>query len=102
MEVAMGAPTRGTLIISNGIEIENCNPSIVWSEDSRFVAVPQWTPSRGQRLIVIDVEKKQIHEFPQKYAVLELDSFKDGIISGVDSPIYQPKAISRNLEELNV
>jgi hypothetical protein len=39
-EVSMGNPTIGTLNLSNGIGIANCNPSFVWSEDSRYLAVP--------------------------------------------------------------
>ena len=57
----MGGPTAGQLRLSNGIELDSCNPSIVWSEDSRYLAVPQWSAGRTQRLVVIDVPQR-IHD----------------------------------------
>ncbi len=101
-EIGMGAPTWGDLKISNGMKIEGCNPSIVWSEDSRFLAVPKWTRDKNQRLIVIDVEREKIYPFSGEYAVLELDRFENGTISGVDSPIYRSQNFTRSIEELNI
>ena len=34
-EISMGNPTYGTLILSNGINIGRCNPSFIWSNDSK-------------------------------------------------------------------
>tara|TARA_B100001971_G_scaffold203052_1_gene217492 strand:- start:1874 stop:2284 length:411 start_codon:yes stop_codon:yes gene_type:complete len=101
-EVCMGGPTRGPLIISNGMRIEDCNPSIMWSDDSRFIAVPQWTETRSQKLVVIDVKNKSTHTFTKTYQVLAIESFKDGLIQGIDSPIHNPKAFSRNITELKL
>jgi len=47
MEVGMGAPTAGLLRLSNGMTFERCNPSLVWSADSAYLAVPQWMPDRS-------------------------------------------------------
>ncbi len=93
-EIAMGAPTSGTLIIEGIITINNCNPSIVWSSDSLYLAAPQWTRDRSQRLVIVDIENASLIITEGNYRVLELHSFDDGIISGVDSPIHNSKVIN--------
>ena len=59
-EVSMGNPTYGTLKLSSGLRLPKCNPSFIWSEDSKYLAVPQfssnWLRAFGkQRLLIIDV-----------------------------------------------
>jgi hypothetical protein len=93
MEVGMGAPTHGTLQISNGMSFRSCNPSIVWSDDSRYLAVPQWTRERDQRLLVISVEERSFGYAPGTFSVLELHSFSGGKIKGIDSPVYRPSVL---------
>ena len=101
MEVAMGAPTDGPLevfIYKNRsepiIKVDSCNPSFVWSEDGKFLAVPQWDMrDRTQRLIIIDVEKRHTNPIPGQFHVLQLESFENSIVKGVDSPIYMPKSV---------
>ena len=41
-EISMGNPTCGTLRLSTGLELERCNPSFIWSDDSRYLAVPRY------------------------------------------------------------
>jgi hypothetical protein len=89
-EIAMGAPTSGTLRLSNGFTVEECNPSLVWSSDSQFLAVPQWTRDKAQRLLIIEVANKKKTVMPGSYRVLQLESFENGVISGIDSPIHMP------------
>src|SRR2546430_116217 len=64
-EVSMGSPTSGTLCVSHGLHIPRCNPSFVWSDDSRFLAVPQFFHWLGcvtrQRLLVVDFDKRQAY-----------------------------------------
>lgn len=86
-EIAMGAPTSGVLKISGGLTYQSCSPSIVWSDDSRHLAVPQWTFRRQQRLMVISIEKRRAGYLPGIFRVLELHSFSNGKIAGVDSSI---------------
>jgi len=61
-EVSMSNPTIGTLEISCGITLPNCNPSFIWSDDSRYLAVPHFFYwrflFRKQRLVIIDVLKR--------------------------------------------
>jgi hypothetical protein len=37
--------------------IESCSPAMLWSADSAYLAVPQWTAQRKQKLLVIDVAR---------------------------------------------
>jgi len=92
-EIAMGAPTSGTLKISNGQEIEHCNPSFIWSDDSRYLAVPQWTPSRMQHLLIIDVVDERTFVAAGEYRVLELKEFSGGVVRGTDSPVHKPRDV---------
>jgi hypothetical protein len=90
VEIAMGGPTRGLLRFSNGFTIEGCNPSIVWSSDSKYLAVPQWAEDRTQKLLVVEPAARRTRVMPGSYRVLRLESFAGGVIRGVDSPIYMP------------
>lgn len=96
----MGAPTSGRLVVSNGISRENCNPSMVWSDDSEFLAVPEWTRDRMQRLVVIAVQRRTARYAPGEYRVLQLESFAGGIIRGTDSPIHHPRRIEVAVRDL--
>src|SRR5690349_10186999 len=77
-EVGQGAPTHGTLKLSNGLTFESCNPSAVWSDDSKFLAIPQWTERRMQRLLVISIDRATVGYAPGIFDVLELHSFSRG------------------------
>jgi len=100
MEIAMGGPTFGRLTLSNGMFRESCNPSMVWSEDSEYLAVPQWTKERAQRLLVISVVRRSARYAPSEYRVLELRAFRNGKIRGIDSPIFMPQAIEVDVTAL--
>jgi len=41
-EVSMGNPTAGTFCLSTGLQLQRCNPSFLWSDDSRYIAVPRF------------------------------------------------------------
>jgi hypothetical protein len=99
-EVGMGAPTYGLLNISNGMSYQRCNPSIVWSDDSQYLAVPQWTYYRDQRLLVISLGQGSSGYAPGLFRVLELHSFLNGKIKGIDSPIYQPREIEIDVSQI--
>ena len=96
-EIAMGGPTSGVLLLSNGVRLPNCNPSMVWSADSRYLAVPQWTKHRMQRLAVVSMITRAITYAPGDYSVLQLERFADGVIVGIDSPIHEPRAVAIRL-----
>jgi hypothetical protein len=95
-EIGMGAPTRGRLVLSNGMTLEDCNPSIVWSEDSRLLAVPQWREARGkaglvQRLAILDPGRRRVAYAEGTYRVLEIHRFAEGVVYCVDSPAHSPR-----------
>lgn len=86
-EIAMGAPTSGDLTVA-GLVLPGCNPSMVWSDDSAYLAVPQWTAQRSQRLLIVSIDRKEFCLAPKIYRVLELHTFRNGVVSGLDSPIH--------------
>lgn len=96
----MGAPTAGRLSISTGVTLENCNPSMVWSHDSCFLAVPRWLPDRNQQLVIVDVRNTKVRVAPGRYRVLQLESFDAGVVQGIDSPIHMPRLIAVRVTEL--
>ena len=99
-EIGQGAPTSGILKLSNGLTFQRCNPSAVWSDDSKFLAVPQWTERNMQRLLVISIEQASVGYAPDIFHVLELHSFSGGKIKGIDSPIHKPHEIEIDLSEV--
>jgi hypothetical protein len=95
-EMGMRGPTRGTLTLSTGLVLEECNPSMVWSHDSRYLAIPRWDGNR-QRLAVIDTSTQQVRVSNSRHAVLQLASFSGGIITGIDSPAHRPRDFSLDI-----
>lgn len=67
MEHSMSNPTAGTLRVSDGLELPKCSPAFLWSDDSRYLAVPQWEKCglfrKGlrQRLVIVDVEHRTLY-----------------------------------------
>ena len=99
-EFGQGSPTIGILKLSNGLTFESCNPSAVWSDDSKFLAVPQWTAVQRQRILVISIERATDGYTADIFSLLELHSFSAGKIIGIDSPGYKPREIEIDLSEI--
>jgi len=99
-EIAMGAPTCGVIKIfekkegSIIIELLDASASFVWSTDSSSLAFPRWTRSKMQQLVLVRLPQGKIEPLKGEYSVLELESFADGLILGVDSPIHRPSNVS--------
>ena len=105
IEVSMGNPTLGTLVLSNGLEVEKCNPSFVWSDDSKFLAVAQYTSnwfggSGKQKLLILNVREKNAWRSPKLAYYIQPESFKGGIISVTISPFYKPQVRQFSLESI--
>jgi hypothetical protein len=66
---------------------------MVWSEDSRFLAVPRWRIDRNQSLVIIDTVRGEARVAPATFRVLQLSAFHGGIVEGIDSPIHKPKQV---------
>ena len=82
-EISMGNPTYGTLILSNGINIGRCNPSFIWSNDSKCLAIPQYTTNwffgfGKQRLLVIDVNENQGWQSQKLAYYIQPEKFESG------------------------
>ena len=64
-EVGMSNPTAGLLELSAGMAIPNCNPSFVWSDDSRYLAVSQWAYAwvlfHGMQLLILEPASRDVH-----------------------------------------
>ena len=89
-EVSMSNPTSGTLRLSSGLEIERCNPSFIWSDDSRFLAVPQWRYLLGlqvrQRIVLLDTAERRAYGSKALAWFLQPKSFDAGLLIVVGEP----------------
>lgn len=99
-EIAMGAPIGGEcFLISNDIKIklsDFCGGPIIWNIESSKIALPIWTKNRDQKIGIFDIGSKTFTVFKRKFRVLQLNSFIDNKITGIDSPIYQSEKIEIN------
>lgn len=81
-EVSMGNPTIGTLKLSNGFVMDRCNPSFIWSDDSRYLVVPRYFRRFGlfrrQRLVLIDLVKCYVFESRKVACYFQPESFLSG------------------------
>ena len=78
-EVSMSNPTTGVLCVSNGLHLLRCNPSFIWSDDSRFLAVPQYSGFFcRQRLLVISFEKHRVYASKKSAWYFQPESFTAG------------------------
>jgi len=98
-EFGQGSPTSGRLVLSTGLQLEGCSTSMVWSEDSRFLAVPRWKWT-GQSLLIIDTVRGEVRVAPGTFSVLQLSAFRGGIVEGIDSLIHKPKQVRLNTSQL--
>ncbi|MEM6672954.1 MAG: hypothetical protein AAF726_08920 [Planctomycetota bacterium] len=102
-EIAMGAPTSGSLSIVERSSGERrtfdggFSPSFAWCDDSRRLAIPRWTRSRDQELVVVDAVSGKEFTVAGPFSVLELHAFEGDVIRGVDSPAYQPRPLEVHL-----
>ena len=80
----MSNPTIGTLDLSNGMQIEHVNTAACWSDDSRYLAVPQWRFFFGlqlrQRILVLDVPEKAIFASRPLGWFIQPRSFSGGLL----------------------
>ena len=103
-EVSMGNPTAGTFRLSGGLHLPRCNPSFLWSEDSRYVAVPQFFYRFGvirkQRVVIVAVDERAIFEseetayyfWPRRFSATEL--------SVIANPGPRPKRLTFSIREI--
>lgn len=89
-EVSMGNPTIGILRLSNGFELDRCNPSFIWSDDSRYLAVPRYFNRFGlfrrQRVVVVDVVDGCVLESNKIACYFQPESFSNGQLIVTQEP----------------
>jgi hypothetical protein len=91
-EVSMGNPTSGMLCITGGPHMERCNPSFVWSDDSCYLAVPQYYRFFGrQRLLVISFEDKRVFASKQTEWYFQPETFLHGQLRVTINPFRSPR-----------
>lgn len=105
VEVSMGNPTMGTLVLSNGLEVERCNPSFVWSDDSKLLAVAQYTSNwfggtSKQKLLVIDVHENCAWRSQKLAYYIQPESFQDGKVTVTISPFYKFRIRQFSMESI--
>jgi hypothetical protein len=101
-EMCMSGPTKGKLGGSGVREISDCSPAFLWSEDSRYLAVPQWVSwflrRPKQRMIIYDMDSSAVYASEPIFTMLILERFSASQLSGTDSPLLKPKAVTISLE----
>ena len=97
-EVSMGNPTAGMLCISSGPHIERCNPSFLWSDDSRYLAVPQFFGLLArQRLLIVAFEDKRVFASKEKAWFFQPESFSCGQLTVTVNPFRSTRVLTFNI-----
>lgn len=100
-EVAMGAPLSGECFLKMANEKMKLDGMfggpIVWSANSKKAAIPYWTRNRFQKLAIIDINEMKILISKKNFRVIELSKFENGLVYGIDSPIYRTEKIEFNI-----
>ena len=102
-EVSMGNPTVGTLELSNGFTLDGCNPSFIWSDDSRYLVVPRYFLRfrlfRRQRLAIIDVTDGRMMESKKIACYFQPETFVDGELTVTMEPFSDAEKIIWKIPE---
>ena len=101
-EVSMSNPTYGTLKLSNGICLPKCNPSFIWSDDSKYLAVPQFTSNwlwgiGKQRLLIIDINNNRVSHSRKIAYYIQPKTFKDGELTITLNPFRKVKTMTYSI-----
>jgi hypothetical protein len=76
------------------VAIRDANGSFVWASDSKALAFPRWTRGLMPQLVVLSVPGGATQVVGDEYRVLELISFDEGVVEGIDSRIYRPAGVA--------
>ena len=89
-EVSMGNPTAGDLVLQSGLRVPMCSPAFVWSDDSRFLAIPQFFARFGifrrQRLLLLDVHQRVGYRSSEIAYYYQPESFENGVLAVTKEP----------------
>jgi len=94
----MGNPTRGTLRVAGELELDDCNAAFLWSDDSRFLAVPHFELRFGiwrrQRLVIIDFHELRAFASKATACYFQPESFEQGLLRAIREPSSARKPIA--------
>ena len=98
-EVSMGNPTYGNLILSNGLNINDCNPSFIWSDNSKYLAVSQYTTNwlggiGKQRLLIVDIHQQLSWQSAKLGYYIQPETFENEKLTITVNPFKNPKTIT--------
>lgn len=97
-EHAMGGPTLGRLRTSDGLVLERCSPSFVWSDCSRYLAVAQSDSFVGivfaMRVVVIGCERRVVWRSKRHRGWLQPESFTMGVLRAVRDPFASARRVA--------
>ncbi len=97
-EVGMSDPTFGLLCVTGGPHMERCNPSFVWSDDSRYLAVPQFHGFLGrQRLLILVFEQKYVFASKERAWYFQPESFLGGQLIVTINPAGSARKMTFNI-----
>lgn len=96
VEIFMSGPTKGTLRIHGLFDIPDCGPDFLWSGDSRYLAVPQWRYRfrPRARIVIVDTLERNVYASHTRYKIAQLETFANGVLTGIESPVHQPRAFA--------
>jgi hypothetical protein len=102
-EVSMSNPTYGTLHTTSGLVLNFCSPSFVWSDDSRYLAVPQFfmrlKTFRRQRMVIIDTKERFGYRSPEVAYYYQPENFASGSLTAIVEPFKSKKMIQWQVPE---
>jgi hypothetical protein len=94
-EQGMGNPTAGLLCVTGGPHMQRCNPSFVWSDDSRYLAVPQIHGFLDrQRLLIVAFEEKCVFASKERAPYFQSESFLGGQLIVTVNPSREARAMT--------
>jgi len=102
-EVSMSNPTYGTLHTRSGLVLDYCSPSFIWSDDSRYLAVPQFfmrlKTFRRQRMVIIDTKARCAYRSPEVAYYYQPENFTAGSLTAIVEPFKTKKMIQWQVPE---
>jgi hypothetical protein len=102
-EVSMSNPTIGTLTLSTGLQLDRCNPSFIWSDDSRYLAVPCYFPWLGlfrrQRMVVLDTRERRALASRERAFYFQPESFAAGVLVATREPFHSPTSVAWHIPD---
>ena len=79
---------------------ERATACFLFSDDSKFLALSEWTADKKQIVKVVRLADISIKTVGKPKRVVEFLSFDDGVLEILDSPIFMPKNYTLDIRTL--